>query len=147
MVTAVKTNNRMPKENAAKTTKKTKEVASIIESNADLKNTLAQIDKQFGEGSIMPLGADSGVRIAGIPTGSLSLDLALGGQGVPKGRVNEVFGPESSGKTTLALHIVARAQRAGGIAAFIDAEHAGQIERCGCDRHRLGRSPCPAQGT
>jgi recombination protein RecA len=127
MVTAVKTNNRMPKENAAKPTKKpkdAKDVISIIESNVDLKNTLAQIDKQFGEGSIMPLGADSGVRIEGIPTGSLSLDLALGGQGVPKGRVIEVFGPESSGKTTLALHIVARAQRAGGIAAFIDAEHA-----------------------
>ncbi len=72
----------------------------------------------------MPLGADRRGQIEGIPTGSLSLDIALGGQGVPKGRIIEIFGPESSGKTTLALHVIARAQAAGGIAAFIDAEHA-----------------------
>ena len=89
-----------------------------------LKTTLEQIEKQFGEGSIMPLGGESILKIAGIPTGSLSLDMALGGMGVPRGRIIEIFGPESSGKTTLALHICAEAQKAGGIAAIIDAEHA-----------------------
>ncbi len=91
-----------------------------------LKNTIAQIEKTFGEGSIMPLGSTEAAshRIQGIPTGSLSLDIALGGSGLPKGRIIEIFGPESSGKTTLALHVVARAQCEGGIAAFIDAEHA-----------------------
>ena len=72
----------------------------------------------------MPLGTEKSGAIEGIPTGSLSLDLALGGQGIPRGRIAEVFGPESSGKTTLALHVVAQAQKQGGIAAFIDAEHA-----------------------
>jgi recombination protein RecA len=96
----------------------------MLDGNDDLKNTVAQIEKQFGEGAIMPLGSDQLVRVNGIPTGSLSLDIALGGQGIPRGRVIEIFGPESSGKTTLALHIVAQAQRIGGIAAFIDAEHA-----------------------
>jgi recombination protein RecA len=89
-----------------------------------LKNTVAQIEKEFGEGAIMPLGIDRSGPIAGVPTGSLSLDIALGGQGIPSGRVVEIFGPESSGKTTLALHVIASAQRRGGIAAFIDAEHA-----------------------
>ncbi len=89
-----------------------------------LDNTLGQITKAFGEGSIMRL-ADPGTKIIdGISTGALSLDLALGGMGFPRGRVIELFGPESSGKTTLALHAVANAQKAGGIAAFIDAEHA-----------------------
>jgi recombination protein RecA len=126
MVTATKTNNRMAKDtsNTSKTGKKAKGPTSVLESNTDLKNTLAQIEKQFGEGAIMPLGSAGAVRIEGIPTGSLSLDLALGGQGVPKGRIVEVFGPESSGKTTLALHVVAQSQKQGGIAAFIDAEHA-----------------------
>jgi recombination protein RecA len=96
----------------------------MLEGNADLRNTVAAIEKQFGEGSIMPLGAESNRRIEGIPTGSLAVDIALGGQGIPRGRVIEVFGPESSGKTTLALHVIAQAQKAGGIAAFIDAEHA-----------------------
>ena len=126
MVTATKpATNHMPKETPAKA-KKTKETApiSILESNSGLKNTLAQIEKEFGEGAIMPLGSEHTGKIEGIPTGSLSLDLALGGQGIPRGRIAEVFGPESSGKTTLALHVVARAQKAGGIAAFIDAEHA-----------------------
>lgn len=99
-------------------------VNDVIEANPALRNTLAQIEKEFGEGSIMPLGKHQQGPIEGISTGSLSLDLALGGQGMPKGRIIEVFGPESSGKTTLALHVVARAQKAGGIAAFIDAEHA-----------------------
>jgi len=97
---------------------------SLLESNLNLKNTVAQIEKEFGEGAIMALGSEHFARIEGIPTGSLSLDIALGGQGVPRGRIVEIFGPESSGKSTLALHVVAQAQRAGGIAAYIDAEHA-----------------------
>jgi recombination protein RecA len=97
---------------------------SQIEDNGVLKSTLQQIEKQFGEGSIMPLGGDRMLKISGIPTGSLSLDVALGGQGIPRGRIIEIFGPESSGKTTLALHVAAQAQKAGGIAAMIDAEHA-----------------------
>ena len=96
----------------------------LLADSPDLRNTVAAIEKQFGEGSIMPLGSDQTKRIEGIATGSLSLDIALGGQGIPRGRIIEVYGPESSGKTTLALHVVAQAQRAGGIAAFIDAEHA-----------------------
>jgi recombination protein RecA len=89
---------------------------------------LSQIEKQFGKGAIMRLGNDEPLPdVASIPTGSLSLDVALGVGGVPRGRVIEIFGPESSGKTTLALHIVAEAQKLGGIAAFIDAEHALDI--------------------
>jgi len=86
--------------------------------------TLAQIEKQFGKGAIMRLGDRPDTPIEGLSTGSLSLDLALGGYGLPKGRIIEVFGPESSGKTTLTLHAIANAQRAGGACAFIDAEHA-----------------------
>jgi recombination protein RecA len=89
-----------------------------------LKTALAQIEKQFGKGSIMRLGGDAKLDIEGITTGSLNLDLALGGKGFPRGRVIEVFGPEGSGKTTLCLTIVANAQKAGGSALFIDAEHA-----------------------
>jgi recombination protein RecA len=89
-----------------------------------LKTTLEQIEKTFGDGAIMPLGASQHLKIEGIPTGSLSLDMALGGQGIPRGRMIEIFGPESSGKTTLALHVGAEAQKRGGIAAIIDAEHA-----------------------
>jgi recombination protein RecA len=85
---------------------------------------LAQIDKQFGKGSVMRLGERPVVQTAIIPTGSIALDVALGVGGLPRGRVIEIYGPESSGKTTVALHAVASAQRAGGIAAFIDAEHA-----------------------
>jgi recombination protein RecA len=85
---------------------------------------LAQIDKQFGKGSVMRLGERPVVQTAVIPTGSIALDVALGVGGLPRGRVIEIFGPESSGKTTVALHAVANAQRNGGIAAFIDAEHA-----------------------
>ena len=89
---------------------------------------LSQIEKQFGKGAIMRLGNEEPLPdVAAIPTGSLSLDLALGVGGVPRGRVIEIFGPESSGKTTLALHVVAEAQKLGGIAAFIDAEHALDI--------------------
>ncbi|EEP74092.1 recombinase RecA [Micromonospora sp. KC207] len=85
---------------------------------------LAQIDKQFGKGSVMRLGERPVVQTSVIPTGSIALDVALGVGGLPRGRVVEIYGPESSGKTTVALHAVANAQRAGGIAAFIDAEHA-----------------------
>ena len=99
-------------------------VGEMLDAHPTLKTTVAQIEKQFGEGAIMPLGANVSTKINGISTGSLSLDLALGGQGIPTGRVVEIFGPESSGKTTLALHVVAQSQRNGGIAAFIDAEHA-----------------------
>jgi recombination protein RecA len=89
---------------------------------------ITQIEKQFGKGAIMRLGTEEALPdIAAIPTGALSLDLALGVGGVPRGRVIEIFGPESSGKTTLALHIVAEAQKLGGIAAFVDAEHALDI--------------------
>jgi len=116
----------MAKKSAKKKTKaKTPAVVdAMLSSNPDLKSTVSQIEKQFGEGAIMPLGSAQQAAIRGIPTGSLSLDLALGGQGIPNGRVIEVYGPESSGKTTLALHIVAQSQKQGGIAAFIDAEHA-----------------------
>ncbi|GAA1498505.1 recombinase RecA [Paeniglutamicibacter kerguelensis] len=89
-----------------------------------LEAALAQIDKQFGKGSVMRLGDDTRAPIATIPTGSVALDIALGIGGLPRGRVVEIYGPESSGKTTVALHAVASAQKLGGIAAFIDAEHA-----------------------
>jgi recombination protein RecA len=89
-----------------------------------LNRAVQQIEKQFGKGAVMKLDGDQRANVDGIPTGALSLDIALGGNGVPRGRVLEVFGPESSGKTTLTLHIIANAQKAGGVAAFIDAEHA-----------------------
>ena len=89
-----------------------------------LDTAIAQIEREFGKGSIMRLGENSHLQVEAIPTGSLSLDIALGIGGVPKGRIIEIYGPESSGKTTLALHIVAEAQKRGGEVAFIDAEHA-----------------------
>jgi len=95
-----------------------------VERDKSLDVAISQIERQFGKGAIMRLGADNIQKIAAISTGALALDLALGIGGVPRGRVVEIFGPESSGKTTLALHIIAEAQRNGGIAAFIDAEHA-----------------------
>jgi len=85
---------------------------------------ISQIEKQFGQGSIMRMGEDTIVKIEGISTGSISLDAALGIGGIPRGRITEIYGPESSGKTTLTLHIIAEAQKSGGYAAFIDAEHA-----------------------
>ena len=85
---------------------------------------MSQIEKQFGKGSVMKLGEYKAMEVEAIPTGALTLDVALGIGGIPKGRIIEVYGPESSGKTTLALHAVAEAQKAGGVAAFIDAEHA-----------------------
>lgn len=89
-----------------------------------LQQVIAQIEKQYGRGAIMQMDEHSYAKVEAISTGALSLDLALGGGGIPRGRVAELFGPESSGKTTLALHVIANAQRAGGVAAFIDAEHA-----------------------
>lgn len=97
---------------------------SIFKREPSLRTTVQAIEKQFGEGSIMPLGGEGLLKIDCISTGSLSLDMALGGTGIPRGRIIEIFGPESSGKTTLALHCCAEAQKANGIAAIIDAEHA-----------------------
>jgi recombination protein RecA len=91
---------------------------------AAVANALLQIEKQFGKGSIMKLGGREKIEVQSIPTGSISLDAALGVGGFPKGRVIEIYGPESSGKTTLALHVIAESQKRGGMAAFIDAEHA-----------------------
>jgi recombination protein RecA len=92
--------------------------------NEALDRAIAQIEKQYGTGSIMKMDESQHKKIEGIPTGALSLDIALGGFGIPRGRVIEFYGPESSGKTTLALHAIASAQKLGGVAAFIDAEHA-----------------------
>ena len=92
--------------------------------DAALKAAVSQIERDFGAGSVMKLGSDSTMDIEAIPTGALSLDLALGVGGVPKGRIVEIFGPESSGKTTLVYHIIAQAQARGGVCAFVDAEHA-----------------------
>ena len=95
-----------------------------LEKRKALEAAMGQIEKQFGKGSVMKLGEFKAMEVEAIPTGALSLDIALGIGGVPRGRIIEVFGPESSGKTTLALHIIAEAQKMGGEAAFIDAEHA-----------------------
>ena len=95
-----------------------------LEKRKALEAAMGQIEKQFGKGSVMKLGEFKAMEVEAIPTGALSLDIALGIGGVPRGRIIEVFGPESSGKTTLALHVIAEAQKAGGEAAFIDAEHA-----------------------
>lgn len=108
----------------AKPAKKSETDLQSAENARMLDNTLGQIEKAFGKGSIMKLTDQPGSAVGGISTGALSLDLALGGGGFPRGRIIELFGPESSGKTTLALHSIAAAQRSGGIAAFIDAEHA-----------------------
>jgi recombination protein RecA len=95
-----------------------------VEREKALEMALAQIDKQFGKGSIMRLGDKGNVGVEAVPTGALALDLALGIGGLPRGRVVEIFGPESSGKSTLAMHVVAEAQRNGGVCAYVDAEHA-----------------------
>ncbi len=124
MVTATEPKKKKMAKKSTQKNKPGEGAGAMLDSHPELKTTVAQIEKQFGEGAIMPLGAHHQGRIAGISTGSLSLDMALGGQGIPRGRVVEIFGPESSGKTTVALHVVAEAQRDGGIAAFVDAEHA-----------------------
>ena len=100
------------------------------EKNKALDAAISQITDTFGKGSVMKLGQQTAMDIESISTGSLSLDLALGIGGLPKGRVIEIYGPESSGKTTLALQVVAEAQKAGGICGFIDAEHALRSSVC-----------------
>src|SRR5262245_18579203 len=105
-----------------------------------LKDVLAQIDKEVGKGTIMRLGEVTPADVKGISTGSLALDIALGGKGLPRGRVVEIYGAEASGKTTIALHAVANAQKAGGVAAYIDAEHAldpAWAKRMGVDLENL----------
>ena len=101
-----------------------KKEKELKEKNKSLDAAISQIDQNFGKGSVMRLGQQQALDIEAISTGSLSLDLALGIGGLPKGRIIEIYGPESSGKTTLALQVVAEAQKAGGICAFVDAEHA-----------------------
>ena len=95
-----------------------------MEHEKALDTALGQIEKQFGKGAIMRMGGNLSMQIESIPTGALSLDLALGIGGLPRGRIVEIYGPESSGKSTLALHVVAEAQRNGGVCGYIDAEHA-----------------------
>ena len=109
---------------AAKKDTAPKTAAPAADKKAALETALAQIEKQFGKGAVMKLGANVTMQVDAIPTGSLGLDLALGIGGVPRGRIVEVYGPESSGKTTLALQILAEAQKMGGEVAFIDVEHA-----------------------
>ena len=114
---------------AAKKAAKPEKAAPVVNAQQEAKlkareHALADLDKQFGKGSVMKLGEASNVEVPVIPTGCLTLDAALGVGGIPRGRIVEIYGPESSGKTTVALHIVAQAQKAGGIAAFVDAEHA-----------------------
>jgi recombination protein RecA len=104
-------------------------VSSVADDKKKALNlAIAQIEKSCGKGSIMRLGADNKVRVEAIPTGAINLDAAIGVGGIPRGRITEIYGPESSGKTTLTLHVVANAQRQGGVAAFIDAEHALDVE-------------------
>jgi recombination protein RecA len=106
-----------------------------------LQNAISQIERSYGKGAIMRMGLDGAkVQIEGIPTGALNLDAAIGVGGIPRGRITEIYGPESSGKTTLCLHVIANAQRRGGIAAFVDAEHAVDIQyarRLGVDVDNL----------
>jgi len=105
-----------------------------------LETTLASLKKRFGEGAIMKLGEATGMKVDAIPTGSISLDLALGVGGIPRGRVTEIYGPEASGKTTLCQHVIAEAQKMGGVAAFIDVEHAldpAYAAKCGVNVDEL----------
>src|SRR5881227_1797118 len=114
--------------------------AATSEREKAIEQALTQIERRFGKGAIMKLGDVSKIHVEAIPTGSIALDLGLGVGGIPRGRVTEIYGPESSGKTTLCLHIIASAQRAGGYAAFVDAEHAldpAYAARCGVDTNNL----------
>ena len=116
----------------------------MLDKEKALEIALAQIEKQFGKGAIMKLGdASANLNISAIPTGCIDLDIALGVGGIPRGRIIEVFGPESSGKTTIALHVVAQAQKMGGTAAFIDAEHALDPIYAPTPASRPWRSPSP----
>ncbi len=114
--------------------------AGMTEREKAIDLALSQIERRFGKGAIMKLGEAAKVQVEVIPTGSIALDLALGVGGIPRGRITEIYGPESSGKTTLCQHIIANAQRAGGYAAFVDAEHALDpiyAARCGVDINNL----------
>jgi recombination protein RecA len=114
--------------------------AAMTEREKAIDLALAQIERRFGKGAIMKLGESTKVQVEAIPTGSIALDLALGVGGIPRGRITEIYGPESSGKTTLCQHIIANVQRAGGYAAFIDVEHALDpvyASRCGVDTNNL----------
>ena len=114
--------------------------AATNEREKAIELALQQIERRFGKGAVMKLGDATNVHVDVIPTGSIALDLALGVGGVPRGRITEIYGPEASGKTTLCLHIIANAQRAGGYVAFIDAEHAldrAYAARCGVDTNNL----------
>ena len=114
--------------------------AASTEREKAIEQALTQIERKFGKGAVMKLGEASHIHVEVIPTGSIALDLALGVGGIPRGRITEIYGPESSGKTTLCQHIIANAQRAGGFAAFIDAEHAldrTYAARCGVDTNNL----------
>ena len=113
----------MAEKKTAPVTERRRNVSAAEKAKA-LETALSQIEKQFGKGAVMKLGQDSTLNVEAISTGSLSLDIALGIGGVPKGRIIEIYGPESSGKTTVALHVAAQAQKAGGAAVFIDVEHA-----------------------
>ncbi|MGD9711933.1 MAG: recombinase RecA [Thermomicrobiales bacterium] len=113
---------------------------SATERDRAIELAISQIERQFGKGSIMKLGETHGRMVESISTSSIALDMALGIGGIPRGRITEIYGPESSGKTTLALHVIAEAQRAGGIAAYVDAEHAldpGYAERLGVNLEEL----------
>src|SRR5215813_3941124 len=115
--------------------------ASASEREKSLELTVSQIERRFGKGAIMKLGEHRAhVKVEAIPTGAIALDLALGVGGLPRGRVTEIYGPESSGKTTLCLHVIASAQQRGGICAFVDAEHAldpAYAERVGVNTEEL----------
>ena len=123
---------------------KTKKATATVSKNSNrqqaLQMVIEQIEKQYGQGTIMQMDGAHPVKVKGISTGLLSLDLALGGSGIPQGRVTELYGPESSGKTTIALHVIANAQKQGGVAAFIDAEHALDVtwaKKLGVDINRM----------
>ena len=123
-----------------------KKAQELKEKNKSLDAAISQIDQNFGKGSVMRLGQQEALDVEAISTGSLSLDLALGIGGLPKGRIIEIYGPESSGKTTLALQVVAEAQKAGGICAFVDAEHAmdpAYAKKLGVKTCLLYTSPSP----
>ena len=111
-------------EMAAKTKKAAAETAPINDKKAAIETVMQRIERECGKGSIMRLGENSSLNVTAVSTGSLSLDFALGVGGIPRGRITEIYGPESSGKTTIALHVIAEVQKQGGEAAFIDAEHA-----------------------
>src|SRR5574340_883355 len=114
---------------------------NMIERERAIDVAISQIERQFGKGAIMKLGdASARMAIEAIPTGSIKLDLALGVGGIPRGRITEIYGPESSGKTTLCQHIIAEAQKTGGVAAFIDVEHAldpAYAQKCGVNIEEL----------